>query len=190
MLKLTEEEIIIIQEHRNSIYGKNQFIIFEDKIAIVLRDKYGIPKARTYVSKRHLNRLLEQDFVWYGSSNKYVTGKLKGKQIMLHRFLLDAPNEMLVDHVNHDTYDNTDENIRLVTKAQNSMNTATSKRNTSGIKGVSWHKPSKKWRATLVMAGKQVFSEMYKTLDEAIEARKFAETKYFGEYTFKKRGGY
>ena len=54
---------------------------------------------------------------------------------------------MHIDHINHNGLDNRKENLRICTNRQNSRNRKASKRNTSGIKGVSRHKLSNKWQA-------------------------------------------
>jgi hypothetical protein len=46
----------------------------------------------------------------------------KNEQHLLHRFLLDAPRHMMVDHINGNTLDNRRTNLRLVTPAQNQWN--------------------------------------------------------------------
>jgi len=42
--------------------------------------------------------------------------------IYLHRFILDAPEDMQVDHINHNTLDCRKANIRLCTQSQNMAN--------------------------------------------------------------------
>jgi hypothetical protein len=60
----------------------------------------------------------------------------KGKwgSISLHRFILDAPDGMHVDHINGDGLDNRRCNLRLATQAQNNRNTAP--RTITGMYGV------------------------------------------------------
>ena len=48
--------------------------------------------------------------------------KKKVKYIYLHRFLLDAPDGVEVDHINGDPSDNTRRNLRLCTRQQNAQN--------------------------------------------------------------------
>jgi len=50
-----------------------------------------------------------------------------------------------VDHIDGNKKNNRIENLREATKSQNAMNQKVSTRNTSGIKGVMWHKRDKKW---------------------------------------------
>lgn len=51
--------------------------------------------------------------------------------------------------------------------------------NTSGVKGVSYVKRLKKYRAYINLGGKQEYLGVYESLEEAEKARKEAEEKYF-----------
>ena len=55
----------------------------------------------------------------------------------------------------------------------------TSKRNTSGVKGVTWYKPFNKWCARIRCAGTDYHLGYYDLLEDAIKARKLAEEKLF-----------
>lgn len=57
-------------------------------------------------------------------------------QRLLHRVLLNAPPDMLVDHKNKNTLDNRMENIRIVTHAQNTWKRTKNRTNTTGYVGV------------------------------------------------------
>jgi hypothetical protein len=54
-----------------------------------------------------------------------------------------------IDHIDGNKLNNRIENLRAATKSQNCMNQKISIRNTSGIKGVMWHKRDKKWVVAL-----------------------------------------
>jgi hypothetical protein len=55
----------------------------------------------------------------------------------MHRLLLGAVRGQVVDHIDGNGLNNTRANIRIVTTAANAANARLSKRNKSGIKGVS-----------------------------------------------------
>lgn len=54
-----------------------------------------------------------------------------------------------------------------------------SKRNKSGVKGVYWHKKKKKWVACIMFRRKNINLGTYDNLEDAAQARKEAEEKYF-----------
>ncbi len=71
----------------------------------------------------------------------YVMSRHKSRTIYLHRFVLNAPQGVYVDHINHDTLDNRRSNLRLCTNQENNANrdgAFTSSK--TGIRGVSVHK--------------------------------------------------
>ena len=55
----------------------------------------------------------------------------------------------------------------------------TPKSNTSGTKGVYWIKNRMKWRASICFKNKTIFLGEFKDKQDAIDARKEAEEKYF-----------
>lgn len=50
-----------------------------------------------------------------------------------------------IDHINGDRADNRWSNLRKASRSQNSRNTTMLPNNTSGYKGVAWHKSANKW---------------------------------------------
>jgi len=53
------------------------------------------------------------------------------------------------------------------------------KDNTSGVKGVWWKKDSKRWQANIVFQGKNIYLGKFKDFNDATQARKEAEEKYY-----------
>ncbi len=54
--------------------------------------------------------------------------------------------------------------------------------NTSGCRGVYWHKKQQKWVARLKFKGKLMNFGSFFDFDDAVNARKNAEQKYFGAF--------
>jgi hypothetical protein len=74
---------------------------------------------------------------WHARAAKngvYAQGKVNGRGVRLHRFILEAPHGMLVDHINRDTLDCRRSNLRICTKSQNNANSI--RRNKLGFKGI------------------------------------------------------
>ncbi|OZV12372.1 hypothetical protein CIW83_09765 [Tissierella sp. P1] len=59
------------------------------------------------------------------------------------------------------------------------LNSKLSKRNTSGVKGVSWNRNRNKWVAQIYFKGIRHYLGSFTDLEEAAQVRKEAEEKYF-----------
>ena len=106
----------------------------------------------------------------------------KRKTTPMHRFILNAPHDLEVDHINGDPLDNRKSNLRLCTRSQNSRNTKTPKTNTSGYKGVSWNKYHKKWSVRIRNGAKYEHGGYYD--DKEMAAIRYNELaiNYYGEF--------
>lgn len=126
-----------------------------------------------------------KDYTWYINKNGYVIKSNPSER--LHRIIMNvSDNNIYVDHIHHKKYDNRKSELRLVTNSQNQMNKDIPSQNTSGYKGISWHKNKKAWIAQIGLNGKLKYLGIFKNIDDAIEARTKAEKLYFGEYNFQK----
>ena len=76
-------------------------------------------------------------YYWEIKKNGYVRSKIDNKEIMLHRFILDVPDNKIVDHINRNPSDNRLENLRLCDNIENTRNKSLNSKNTSGVMGVS-----------------------------------------------------
>jgi hypothetical protein len=83
-----------------------------------------------------------------------------------------------VDHINQNRSDNRIENLRDVSPQENSQNQKLSKRNTSGVTGVTWHNQRKKWMAQITVSLKTHTLGIYEKKADAIAARKDAERRF------------
>jgi hypothetical protein len=79
-----------------------------------------------------------------------------------------------IDHINGDRTDNRIANLRSVQWVENGRNYGLSRANKSGHTGVSFHKPSGKWRASIAVAGKHVFLGSFPDKESAVAARQTA----------------
>jgi len=62
---------------------------------------------------------------------------------------------LVIDHINGNRLDNRKENLRICSRGENSRNQALSRGNTSGFKGVTWHKYAGKFFVQITCAGKR-----------------------------------
>jgi hypothetical protein len=106
-------------------------------------------------------------------------------KVNMQRQLLGYPKGMDTDHINGDKLDNRRFNLRACSHTENTRNRAKEIRNTSGYVGVHWHKVNKKWVAQIKVNQKVVYLGSFTSVKEAINTRREAAMKYFGEYARK-----
>lgn len=95
---------------------------------------------------------------------------------------LDVHDPMVVDHINGNTLDNQRINLRICTRQQNLCNRGSTKGNTSGFKGVVWHKATRKWAARIKKNYKSYHLGLYETPEEAHLAYQRAAAMLHGEF--------
>jgi hypothetical protein len=122
------------------------------------------------------------------NSGGYVEIKIDDRSYKAHRlawFYMNAAMPALeVDHENRKRDDNVWTNLREATDEQNRRNSGIPRNNTSGVIGVTWHKPSKKWCAQIGVGKTQVRKTInlgyFADIEAAAAARRSAEIQYFG----------
>jgi hypothetical protein len=100
----------------------------------------------------------------------------KGRNILLHRIVMGRiqgrtlENHEWVDHRDHNPMNARDENLRLVTVAQNSQHRRKHIPTlTNPFRGVCWDIHEEKWRAQLTYEGKRYYLGHYNNVNEANE---------------------
>lgn len=123
-----------------------------------------------------------------GSINKkgYVCIYVMGKVVKAHRLAWIycygySPDEQ-IDHINRDKSDNRISNLRLVNNGQNQTNCVTQRNNSSGYKGVSFHKTWKKWQAYIYHEGKRMHLGTFTNPEQASTAYELASYMFHGEF--------
>jgi hypothetical protein len=103
------------------------------------------------------------------------------KILLMHRVIVDADCPE-VDHIDGNGLNNGRRNLREATRKENAANQLISARNTSGFKGVSWHKAKGKWRATIKVGDKHKHLGFFQTKDEAAACYWSAAQEAYGEF--------
>lgn len=116
------------------------------------------------------------------SGPSYVCIHLYGREYRAHRlawlYMTGEWPSQEIDHRDVNGLNNAWGNLRLATTHQNHGNQGAAKRNTSGFKGVSFHKLRGRWRATI--ANKHL--GLFDTPEEAHAAYCEAAQEYFGRF--------
>lgn len=102
--------------------------------------------------------------------------------VRLHRALLGDPPDVLVDHRDGDGLNNRRSNLRTATRAQNGQNVKPRKTNSSGFKGVTWHKENRRWCAQIKAQGVKKHIGYFATAEEAASAYADASNRLHGEF--------
>lgn len=155
-----------------------EILLTQGKVALVDDRDYGYLMAWKWRASKQKNG----DF--YAKRRARVKPGEKQSSIYMHRVILAAPKDMLVDHRNTNTLDNRRKNLRLCSKSENAHNCGVRSDNTSGHRGICWHKRAKKWMVRLKSDNVDKYLGVFADLQDAINARKAAEEKYVGEFAF------
>jgi HNH endonuclease/AP2 domain len=78
--------------------------------------------------------------------------------------------------------DNRISELREATKSQNAANTSKHKDNTSGFKGVCWDKQAKKWKARIMINGKNKTLGLFDIIEEAALAVNKAALELYNDF--------
>ena len=116
---------------------------------------------------------------------KYIRISVKRAHIYLHQAIFLYHHGYLpkyIDHMNGDSFDNRIENLREANQSLNTANSKLSKANTSGFKGVTWRKDTKKWAAQIFKDGKMFSLGSFNNVNDAAEAYKRKAIEFFGEF--------
>ena len=127
-------------------------------------------------------------FKWYYLNVGYAVRSVwinnKCNTILLHRYLLGLKkgDSIEVDHIDGNKLNNIRYNLRECTGKQNKCNKLKLITNTSGYKGVYWHKGAQKWCAQIATNGIHVYLGLYSNLNDAAFAYDNAALKYHGKF--------
>jgi hypothetical protein len=121
-------------------------------------------------------------YCWCISKTGYPVANINHKVTKLHRYILNLKDsKTIVDHINRNPLDNRKCNLRICSALENARNSSVSKNNKTGRLGISLT-PQGKYRARIMVNRKEIRLGNYEKIEDAIEARKQAEKKYFKEF--------
>jgi len=150
----------------------------QGKIAIVDDEDFERVSARRWFAVKYAN---------YGGEKFLALTNIKkadGKwtNISLHRFIMNPPIGVEVDHINKDTLDNQKANLRLASRSQNARNRSMFSNNKSGFKGVYFCKRIQRFIAQIICNKKRYKLGHFHTAIDAAKAYNDAAIKFHGEF--------
>lgn len=122
-----------------------------------------------------------------GTIQRYLQIRLDGRRFLAHRlawlYMTGGWPPKQIDHINGNKLDNRWNNLRLADPSQNNANCPARARNTSGFKGVTWHKRNRRWQAQIRVRGKPIYLGQFDKIEDAAQAYSRAAEDHFGEFS-------
>ncbi len=163
-----------------SVHDQNEIVIKSNYAEVVLYNIKCEEIARTKIDLDDIEKIKgHRCGITYGYAYIYLEHH---HRVRLNRYILNAPSGKLVDHINHDKLDNRKQNLRLCNDRENARNKRPSGK--SGVCGVYWDKSRNKWQSHIKINNRSIFLGRFEKKQDAIEARKKSELKYFGEFSY------
>lgn len=162
----------------------NEIVYYNNYVEIIIYDSDSKEKSRAIIDNEDVEKVI--NYKWHQTTGGYIKNTELG---MLHRYILNINNDndnLVVDHINHNTLDNRKNNLRVCTQKDNVKNTIIAKNNNSGVTGIGWMLSRNKWRVRISLDHKQIYLGLFDDFEEAIRVRQEAEIKYFGEFRQRK----
>jgi hypothetical protein len=120
------------------------------------------------------------------NSGGYLRIRVDGKYYFAHRlawlYFYGRFPDHEIDHINRIKTDNRIANLREATVTENGYNKAFLSSNTSGYKGVTFHKRDNKWQAAARHKGKVIWLGYYDDPKDAAKAYSDYAKKIHGEF--------
>ncbi len=134
-----------------------------------------------FVDESDYNELI--NYMWRSDKDGYAIGCINSKTVRMHRYITNCKIGEIIDHIDGNKLNNKRSNLRICSQMQNAQHrTVLSSKNKSGKTGVSFNDTVKKWCARIGFNNVSIGLGYYEDINDAIEARRLAEDKYFGEY--------
>lgn len=106
------------------------------------------------------------------------------RKVWLHRFIVGAPADVLVDHRDRDGLNNQRGNLRTATRSQNGANATRRVDNSSGYKGVVFRPERGCWKAQIYVDGRKRHLGSYACATAAGIAYLKAARQHFGAFAY------
>ena len=151
---------------------KNKYKLYDDYVEIYIISKFG--NFTTYIDLDDFDKVNSIKGSWYVECHKtrgdgIVTKLQKNKirtKLALHRFIMNCPENLVVDHKDGNVFNNRKSNLRIVTVQDNCTNLPSQSCCKSGYRNIYIEKDGK----FAVRINNKRYGR-YNTLEKALEVR-------------------
>lgn len=121
--------------------------------------------------------------IWSVTKSGYVINCKSGQY--LHRFVMNCPKELEVDHIFHNPLDNRKKFLRLSNSSQQKMNTKLRVDNSSGHRGIYYDKSRNTWNVNIRNKIKRI-TKRFPDYESAVIFCEEKMNELHGEFQYKK----
>jgi hypothetical protein len=152
---------------------KNYYEVKDNKVLLYVGNKIYEKKYIVLIDLKNFDKIKQAKYwriIAKPSGKIYIVGRFSpnDKQIYLHKFLINSLDGFCIDHIDGDTFNNLEENLRIVTIAQNNQNRKGAQRNSStGIRNVYKDKKGKYYIVVTVNKKQYRNGVKYSNVEEA-----------------------
>lgn len=172
---------------------KNEYRIEGELTYITLKKRSG-EVFETIIDTKNLPEVMNYDVSWHVQWDAYtksyyckatvfreiIDGKKKYTTLYLHSVIMKPPKGEVVDHKNHNTLDNTEENLEISSKRKNDINRRGANPDTyTGVRNVTYDKKNGKYIVQLQINRKNKVFGRFTNLDEATKIAEEMRKKYY-----------
>lgn len=163
---------------------RNTYEINEEVVIINCYNKVGEITGKITIDKEDFDKI--RIYQWHIENSRpsiqYAQASIPKGTIRLHKLII--PSDFQIDHINHNGLDNRKCNLRICTNAENNRNKRFERNPRSGYTGIRYNSKTESYYVRIMVNKKEISLGAYKSIEEAIEARKKGEEKYFGNFKY------
>jgi hypothetical protein len=178
-----------LEEYKNEIEKIKNEELNQHKQKEITRNDIGQPiiNIKNKAGETVLECLVDEDnwhdltnYTWTLGTLNYVNGYVNGKTVKMHRYIMNAEENDIIDHINGIVYDNRKCNLRKSTHKLNAHNRRKTTGTSSQYIGVC--KEGEKWRAYIRYDDTTKTLGIYEDEIKAAIAYNLKATEIYAEY--------
>lgn len=145
-----------------------KYTIMDNYVIFSIKDK-SLNEHCCYIDIEDTPFLDHQFFIVYGKNDKPISLQdFYGNK--LHRLVMKPPKNMVVDHINHNIFDNRKSNLRICSKAENNQNKkGHSITSSTKIRNVYFKKQNNKYFVKISVKGRDYFRGYFPNTPEGLK---------------------